>query len=105
MSKNGKPYSYTPKGVSDAILELEQELRAIQAMNRYKMIEGDVALTVFFKKTRADIGGLLETLMDCLEGFAYENDRQIKALCAVFDTKNSPELVAGETAVIDVEPL
>lgn len=78
MTKGGRMYSYRSKRARDSEMALKIEaswklrVKGIKAPR-----DGPVAVSVEFQKTRADAIGLLETLLDALEGIAYLNDRQV----------------------------
>ena len=49
------------------------------------MMLGRVQVVATFRKTRADCIGLLETVLDALQGIAYKDDRQVVRLFAQWD--------------------
>jgi|TARA_X000001382_G_C3113925_1_gene160885 Holliday junction resolvase RusA-like endonuclease len=57
-----------------------------QVPSDVKPIEGDVALRldVWYASRRPDLAAQ-ELIMDLLQGFAYENDRQVKAVMSIWN--------------------
>ena len=59
---------------------------ASQLPSGVDMVDGDVALRldVWYASRRPDLAAQ-EIIMDLLQGFAYENDRQVKAVMSVWN--------------------
>lgn len=51
-----------------------------------------------FKKTRADLIGVTETVQDALQSVAYEDDKQITSQSMRWDDQDNPFLPEGCTA-------
>lgn len=60
-----------------------------------------VEVRAIFKKTRADLIGVLETILDALQGVVYENDKQVAAFTVQWDHDGEilPEGVTCRLAV------
>lgn len=93
LSRYGKLYQYRSKDAVDSEESLHWEAKA---QCKDPMMRGRVQVVATFRKTRADCIGLLETVLDALQGVAYENDRQVVRLFANWDENGMLE--AGETA-------
>lgn len=70
--------------------------------HRYRMVDGPVRLVAVFRKTPADCVGLLETVLDALQGVVYANDRQVVDFAARWDMEGFLE--KHETCIVNVEP-
>lgn len=94
VSRYGKIYQYRPKRAVDS----EEGLR-LEALAQWKgkPLEGEVRVLATFRKTRADCIGLMETLLDAMQGIAYGNDKQC---VGSYSWADLPE---GVTAIAEVE--
>ena len=93
LSKYGKLYQYRSRSAVDSEDALHWE-----AKKQWKgeMLKGPVQIIATFKKTRADCIGLLETVLDALQGVAYKDDKQVVRLFACWDENGLLE--KGQTA-------
>lgn len=71
----------------EAIQSQDQIAREVRQQYRGKVHQGDIFVLASFRKTRADCIGLLETILDAMEGIVYENDRQVVIFTASFSPK------------------
>lgn len=55
-----------------------------------------------FKKTRADLIGVTETVQDALQGVLYEDDKQITSQSMRWDEEDHPFLPKGHTAYVAI---
>lgn len=64
---------------SDAYDRFLEELDAMLIGQNVSVLEGDIRLSVtaFFPDRRRDMANIVDVLLDCLEGRAYGNDRQV----------------------------
>lgn len=66
---------------SEAYLEWERRAREsiFLQTGKIRLLKGPVAVNaqIYHKGQRPDLSGCFESIGDCLEGFVYENDKQI----------------------------
>lgn len=75
-----KLITYTPPKTR----EFEEKVRVYAKKQKIKKQEGDLAvLAVFYTGGVGDVDNLLKSLLDGLNGVAWEDDRQVKAVLAV----------------------
>ena len=104
ITKNGRLYQFRKNMAKES-----QELIAKECMvQRARMglpvvFKGKVGIHAVFRIKRGDCVGLLETVLDALEGVAYENDRQVVQGTFAFDGKG--ELGEHATARVFVYEL
>lgn len=76
----GRVLTYTPAKTQ----EYERAVRLYALKHRLKKQQGDVAVVAIFHTTGpGDLDNLLKSLLDGLNGQAWEDDRQVKALLAL----------------------
>ena len=95
VSKSGKMYQYRPKRAVESEDGLHWEAKS---QWKAKTLSGPVRVDALFRKTRADCIGLMETVLDALQGIVYENDKQCGE-CSY----GWAELPEGVTAILMVE--
>lgn len=91
------------KGVrkTDEAMAWERDTQWLCKAAHWQPIDGDVAMTVeLFYKTERDIDSSQKILQDCLQSYAYHDDRQIKRLL-ITKCKDS----ANPRVVVSVEHL
>ncbi len=93
ISKFGKLYQYRSKSAVDSEDALYWEAKK---QCKDPMTLGKVQVVATFRKTRADCIGLLETVLDALQGVAYKDDRQVVRFFACWDENGMLE--KGQTA-------
>jgi Holliday junction resolvase RusA-like endonuclease len=75
----GGVVSYTPQKTR----EYEKKVRAYAKKQRIKQVNGKVAVVaVFYTSNQGDVDNLTKSLLDALNGVAWEDDRQVKAVVA-----------------------
>lgn len=82
LSRYGKLYQYRSKSAVDSEEALHWEAKG---QCKDPMMLGRVQVVATFRKTRADCIGLLETVLDALQGVAYKDDRQVVRIFACWD--------------------
>lgn len=76
----GRVITYTPAKTR----EFEKAVRVYALKHRVKRQEGDLAvIAIFHTSGSGDIDNLLKSLLDGLNGVAWEDDKQVKAVLAV----------------------
>lgn len=85
---------------SAAYLKWEDEARVSvmqQLFPECAKLDGDlhVKVTAYYKGQQPDLSGVLESVGDCLEGFLWDNDRQIKSWdgSRLFHDKYNPRTI------------
>jgi len=76
----GRAVTYTPAKTR----EFEKAVRAYALKQGIKKQEGDLAvIAAFYTGGQGDIDNLLKSLLDGLNGVAWEDDRQVKAVVGI----------------------
>lgn len=76
----GRVITYTPPKTR----EFEKAVRVYALKYRVKKQEGDLAVVAtFYTSGPGDVDNLLKSLLDGLNGVAWEDDKQVKAVLAV----------------------
>jgi len=69
---------------TDECKEWEEELQWLWKASHQEMIpkthDVRVAMTIYYGSHEPDIDAFFKATFDCLQGYAFENDRQIKSL-------------------------
>lgn len=101
ITKKGQRYHYKSYAARISEDTIRKEIWAQWKVHNKEPWKTSVAVKVLLRKTRADAIGLLETILDAMEGIVYHNDRQV--------VKGSYEwsdaLASPTTAVICVEKI
>jgi len=98
----GGVISYTPPKTR----EFERAVKAYAVKQRVKKQDGDLAVVVVFYTTgTADVDNLLKSLLDGLNGVAWEDDRQVKAVAGIKQKcrkgEERTEVVIGQTEELE----
>lgn len=76
-TRDGRLYQYKSQRARDSQSGLHTEAWIQAKKANHTIVELPVKVEFYFRKTRADLIGVAETLQDALEGVIYANDKQI----------------------------
>jgi len=75
ITKSGRPYVYSRKVGKDSQANVAKEVMAQRGM--WRLTDKPVKVEAIFKKRRGDCIGVMETLLDAMQGIIYFNDSQV----------------------------
>lgn len=84
-SKYGKLYIQPNARAVDSEAAIQSEAFAQCHAAGWKCTKQPVTLVAFFRKTQADLVGVLETVLDAFQGSVYANDKQVVGITADWD--------------------
>jgi len=83
--RNGKMFKYQKQDIENWQNIVAFEAKKMMAEDNVKMIEGEVAITMYFyfnDKKRRDLDNLSKAILDALNGIAWKDDNQVTQLLA-----------------------
>ena len=92
-SKYGKLYIQPNTRAVDSEAAIQSEAFAQCHAAGWKVTKQPVQLIAFFRKTQADLVGVLETVLDAFQKVVYANDKQVVSMAVEWDNS----LPAGVT--------
>lgn len=101
ITKNGRLYQFKGKNARVSESNLQQEAFLQAKKLGIKPTDKPVSVSFLFKKTRADLIGITETLQDALQGVIYLDDKQIWQQHMEWDVKRI--LPEGYTCFLKIE--
>lgn len=103
ITESGRLYTFRSKTAIDSQETLQKEAWALCVKKGIKP-RGvrECRMRVIFKRTTADLIGVMETLQDALEGVIYDNDKQICETSMRWDTKTDPFLPQEASCYVEI---
>lgn len=95
VKKDGTPYQYRATNAKASQKALHGEAKKQVERSPFKLTKKPVEIRAIFMHTEGDCVGLLETVLDALEGVVYAKDKQVGS--CVFRWDYDGQLARGET--------